>query len=174
MPTKHPTWVERHGDGQINLCPPNANAFPSPKPPGRRRCLGTPSCGWTACQRNSVNKNGTAFIGTHFAHAKHYFLLMRMIKRACFTALNASANNAFKASNDPTIQGWHAGMQVINILDQLSTIFGQPSHAVLKTMTQCSAACTWPLLLLKSSYAKSKNVPRQPSLAATPTQSVSL
>ncbi len=57
-----------------------------------------------------------------FARAKHCFLLMRNIKRACFTTLDASFIDAFKVSNDPTIQGWHAGMQVVNILDQLSTI----------------------------------------------------
>jgi hypothetical protein len=45
-----------------------------------------------------------------FARAKHYFLSMRNIERACFTALNASINNTFKGSNDPTIQGWLAGM----------------------------------------------------------------
>jgi hypothetical protein len=57
---------------------------------------------------------------------------MRNIERACFTALDASINDTFKMSNDPMIQGWHAGMQVIDILDQLSTIYGQPTPAVLK------------------------------------------
>jgi hypothetical protein len=58
---------------------------------------------------------------------------MRNIKQACFTTLNASINDAFKVSNNPAIQGWHAGMQVINILDQLSTIYGQPTPAILET-----------------------------------------
>jgi hypothetical protein len=58
-----------------------------------------------------------ASINTHFAHEKHYYLLMRNIKLACFTSLNASINDPFKVSNDPAIQGWHAGMQVIDILD---------------------------------------------------------
>jgi hypothetical protein len=70
---------------------------------------------------------------TRFAHEKHYFLLMRNIERACFTALDASINNAFKVSNDLVIQRWHAGMQVINILDQLSAIYGQPTPTILKT-----------------------------------------
>jgi hypothetical protein len=51
----------------------------------------------------------------------------------CFIALNASINDAFKVSNDPNIQGWHAGMHVIDILDQLSTIYGQPTLAILGT-----------------------------------------
>jgi hypothetical protein len=86
-----------------------------------------------------------ATINTRFAREKHYFLSMRNIERACFTALNASINNAFKVSNNPAIQGWHAGMQVIDILDQLSTISSQPTPAVLKTnntvfCSSCSAA----------------------------------
>jgi hypothetical protein len=58
---------------------------------------------------------------------------MHSIKRVCFTALDASVNDAFKVSNDPTIQGWHAGIRIINILGQLSTIYGQPMPAVLET-----------------------------------------
>ncbi len=58
---------------------------------------------------------------------------MRNIKQARFNALDASVNDAFKVSNDPAMQGWHTGMQVIDILDQLSTIYGQPTPAVLET-----------------------------------------
>jgi hypothetical protein len=57
---------------------------------------------------------------------------MKNIERACFTALDASMNDAFKVSNNPAIQGWHTGMHVIDILDQLSTIYGQPTLAVLE------------------------------------------
>ncbi len=74
-----------------------------------------------------------ASVNTQFTCAKHYYLSMHNIERACFTALDASFNDAFKVSNDPTIQVWHASMCVIDILDQLSTIYGQPTHAVLKT-----------------------------------------
>jgi hypothetical protein len=54
---------------------------------------------------------------------KHYFLLMRKIKQACFTMLDLLINHAFKVSNNPTIQGWHAGMSVMYILDQLSNLY---------------------------------------------------
>ncbi len=54
------------------------------------------------------------------------------IKQACFTAVNACINNAFKVSNDPTIQGWHAGMTVMSILDQLSDLYGKPTPAMLE------------------------------------------
>jgi hypothetical protein len=58
---------------------------------------------------------------------------MHNIKRAFFTALDAKINDAFKVSNDPSIEGWHAGMRVIDIWDQLSTIYGQPTPAILET-----------------------------------------
>jgi hypothetical protein len=57
---------------------------------------------------------------------------MQNIERACFTALDASVNDAFKVSNDPAVQGWHAGMRVIDILDQLSATYRQPTPAALK------------------------------------------
>jgi hypothetical protein len=74
-----------------------------------------------------------ATINTCFAHEKHYFLSMQNIERTCFTALDASVNDAFKVTNNPALQGWHAGMRVIKILDQLSTVYGEPTPAVLKT-----------------------------------------
>ena len=46
---------------------------------------------------------------------------MQNIKRACFTALDASINDAFKVWNIPNVRGWHAGMRVINIFNQLSS-----------------------------------------------------
>jgi hypothetical protein len=57
---------------------------------------------------------------------------MQNIERACFTALNASVNDAFKVSNDPAVHGWHAGMRVIDILDQLNATYRQPTPAALE------------------------------------------
>jgi hypothetical protein len=51
-----------------------------------------------------------ASIKSLFNQRKHYFLSMQNIKRACFMALDASINNAFKVSNNPNVRGWHAGM----------------------------------------------------------------
>jgi hypothetical protein len=79
-----------------------------------------------------LSRTEQASIDTLFNRQKHYFLSMQNIERACFTALDASINDAFKVSNDPTIQGWHAGMRVIDILDQLSLIYGQPTPAALE------------------------------------------
>jgi hypothetical protein len=71
-------------------------------------------------------------IYTRFAHRKHYFLSMGNIERACFTILDLTINNAFKVSNNPAIQGWHAGMSMMFILDQFSKLYGWPTLAVLK------------------------------------------
>jgi hypothetical protein len=57
---------------------------------------------------------------------------MQNIKHACFTALDASINDAFKVSNDPNIQGWHRGMRVPDIFNQLSATYGQPTPVVLE------------------------------------------
>ncbi len=55
------------------------------------------------------------------------------IEQACFTAVDACINNAFKVSNDPSIQGWHSGMTVMSILDQLSNNYGKPTPATLES-----------------------------------------
>ncbi len=79
-----------------------------------------------------LSRTGQASIDTLFNCRNHYFLSMQNIKRACFTALDGSINDAFKVLNDPNVQGWHGGMRVINILDQLSLIYGQPTPVVLE------------------------------------------
>jgi hypothetical protein len=79
-----------------------------------------------------LSRTEQASIESLFNHHKHYYLSMQNIKRACFTALDASINDAFKVLNDPNVRRWHAGMRVINILDQLSTTYGQPAPAVLE------------------------------------------
>ena len=77
-------------------------------------------------------------IDTLFNQRKHYFLSMQNIERACFTALDSSINDAFKVSNDPTIQGWHAGMKVIDILNQLSLIYGLSCQLPPYSKSVCS------------------------------------
>jgi hypothetical protein len=79
-----------------------------------------------------LTRTEQASIDTTFNRRKHYFLSMQNIERACFTALDSSINDAFKLSNDPSVQGWHAGMRVIDILDQLSLIYGQPTPMSLE------------------------------------------
>jgi hypothetical protein len=79
-----------------------------------------------------LSRTEQASIDTLFNQRKHYFLSMQNIKRVCFTALDAIINDAFKVSHDPTVQGWQAGIRVINIIDQLSLIYRQPTPAALE------------------------------------------
>jgi hypothetical protein len=79
-----------------------------------------------------LTRTEQATINMTFAHCKHHFLSMRNIKRACFTILDSTINDAFKVLNDPAIQGWHAGMSMMFILDQLFQLYGQPTPAMLK------------------------------------------
>ena len=85
-----------------------------------------------------LSRTEQTLINTLFNRLKHYFLLMQNIKHACFTALDGSINDAFNVSNDPTVQVWHGGMRVIDILNQLSLLYGQPTWQSLKPMTTSS------------------------------------
>ncbi len=105
-----------------------------------------------------LTRTEQASIDTTFAREKHYYHLMKNIEHACFTALGASINNAFKVSNNLTIIGWHTGMMVQEILDQLSTIYGQLSPAAMELndvvfRTQYSAANASKLFSVASKIA---------------------
>jgi hypothetical protein len=135
--------------------------FRLPNNPGDATIYVRPVVAGQPVDATPLTRMEQASIDTCFACAKQYYLSMRNIKRACFTALDASINDAFKVSNDPIIQGWHAGTQVIDILDQLSTIYGQPTPAVLKTNDAFFAAPTRLWTHLKSSSAKLRNALKQ-------------
>jgi hypothetical protein len=79
-----------------------------------------------------LTRTEQATIDTTFTHCKNNFLSMVNIKRACFTAVDGCINNAFKVSNNPTIQGCQAGMLVMSILDQLLSNYGKPTPATLE------------------------------------------
>jgi hypothetical protein len=79
-----------------------------------------------------LSRTEQASIESLFNHRKHYYLSMQNIKRTCFTALDASINNSLKVLNNPNVCRWHAGMRVIDILNQLSATYSQPTPAVLE------------------------------------------
>jgi hypothetical protein len=109
------------------------NLFCLPNHPGNAAVYICPTVAGQPVNNRLLTWTEQATINMCFAREKHYFLSMRNIKRTCFTALDASVNNAFKVSNYLAIQGWHTGMRVINILDQLSAIYSQPTPSILKT-----------------------------------------
>jgi hypothetical protein len=79
-----------------------------------------------------LTRTEQATIDMMFARCKNYYMSMVNIQRACFTAIDACINDVFKVSNNPTIQGWHADMSVMSILDQLSSLYGQPTPTALE------------------------------------------
>ena len=52
-----------------------------------------------------LSRTEQASIYTLFNRCKQYFLSVQNIEHTCFTALDASINDAFKVSNDPNVQG---------------------------------------------------------------------
>ena len=81
-----------------------------------------------------LTRTEQATIDTVFARERNYYQSLVNIERACYIALDASVDDAFKVSNIPTIVGWHtdAGMETRTILDQLSSTYGQPTPAALE------------------------------------------
>jgi hypothetical protein len=132
MPTNHPPWVKGMVMAQEHYALLTPMPFHLPNNPGSATIYVRPVMARQPVDATLLKTTEQASINTRFARAKHYYLSIWKIERACFTALDPSINDAFKVSNDPRIQGWHAGMHVINILGQLSTIYGQPSPAVLE------------------------------------------
>ncbi len=80
-----------------------------------------------------LSRTEQATINTMFTHPKNYCMSMVNIERACFMAVDACIKDTFKVSNDPTIQGWHAGMTVMSILDHLLNNYSKPTPATLES-----------------------------------------
>ena len=108
------------------------NPFRVPVDPGEVAIYTRPVLLGQAVDPSPLSRTEQATIDTQFARQKHYYMSLQNIERACFTVLDASINDAFKVSSDPTIRGWHAGMSVRDILDQLSSIYGQPTPAAME------------------------------------------
>ncbi len=82
-----------------------------------------------------------ATIDARFICARNYWLLFLNIKRACFNMLDNNIDNAFKVSNSPTLRGWNQSMEIMEILNQITTTYGCPTpNALLQNDTLfCSA-----------------------------------
>ncbi len=78
-----------------------------------------------------------ATIDARFLRERNYWLSYQNIKRACYNMLDDSVNNAFKFSPDPYLTGWNRLMEIIKIMDQLTTTYGRPTPtALLQNNTQ--------------------------------------
>jgi hypothetical protein len=100
-------------------------AFHLPVDPGDAVIYVRPTLVGEAVNTMPLMHTEQASINSLLMRQKHYFMSMLNIECTCFTALDASINNAFKVFNIPTRQEWHAGVRMLNILDQLSNIHGK-------------------------------------------------
>ena len=77
-----------------------------------------------------------ASIDARFVRARNYWLSYQNIKRACFNMLEDNIDDAFKVSNTPTIRGWNMSMEIMEMLDQITTTYGRPTpNALLQNDT---------------------------------------
>jgi len=79
-----------------------------------------------------LTRTEQATIDATFARQKHYFTSYTNINRVVYAALRTSVNEAFQVSNIAGVAGWPAGMEIREMLDQLSSTYGLPTPAALE------------------------------------------
>ncbi len=72
-----------------------------------------------------------ASIDANFVRERNYWLSYKNIKRACYNVLNETINDAFKFSPDPNLTGWNPSMEIIDIMEQMTTMYGCPTPTAL-------------------------------------------
>ncbi len=78
-------------------------AFHLPNNPGNVAIYVRSILAGQAVSTTSLTRMEQVTFDTRFACKKHYFPLMHNIERTFFTTLDASINDAFQVSNNPTI-----------------------------------------------------------------------
>jgi hypothetical protein len=81
-----------------------ASPFWLPVDPGPNAIYGRPILAGQQPDITPLTQTEQATFNTGFNCQKHYFLSMQNIDPACFTAPDASINDAFKVSNNPSIR----------------------------------------------------------------------
>ncbi len=133
MSSNHSTWVERDGDGTRalhTLLTPNPFCLPNNPGPNAiyLRPIDLNNPGVVPDFAVPLTQMEQATINSTFTPCKNYYMSMINIKQV----FDACINDTFKVSNDPTIQGWHAVMTAMPILDQLSDLYGKPTPVALE------------------------------------------
>jgi hypothetical protein len=75
----------------------------------------------------ALDRATQVMINAHFLRERNYWLLYRNIKRACYNMLDDSVNDAFKFSPAPDLMGWNSSIEIIKIMDQLTTTYRRPT-----------------------------------------------
>jgi len=79
----------------------------------------------------ALDRATQATIDTDFVLRRNYWLSYLNIKRACYNVLDKTIDDAFKFSPDPTLTGWNPLMEIIDIMEQMTTTYGRPTPTVL-------------------------------------------
>jgi hypothetical protein len=72
-----------------------------------------------------------ASIDANFGREQNYWLSYKNIKRACYNVLNETIDDAFKFSPNPNLTGWNPSMEIIEIMEQMTTTYGRPMPTAL-------------------------------------------
>jgi hypothetical protein len=70
-------------------------------------------------------------IDTNFLREQNYWLSYRNIKQACYNVLDETIDNAFKFSPDPNLTGWNPSMEIIEIMERMTTTYERPTPTAL-------------------------------------------
>jgi hypothetical protein len=91
---------------------------------------------YTRADPNDVSpltRTEQATVDATFVRQKHYYTSYTNINRVVYAALCTGVNEAFQVSNIPGVAGWPAGMDIREMLNQLSSTYGLPTPAALKS-----------------------------------------
>ena len=69
----------------------------------------------------ALDRATQASIDARFVREQNYWLSYKNIKRACYNVLDETIDDAFKFSPDPNLTGWNPSMEIIEIMEQMTT-----------------------------------------------------
>ena len=92
----------------------NVNEDPELDATGNPTCVPVPA----------LNLATQATINADFVLPQNYWLSHLNIKRACYNVHDETIDDAFKFSPDPNLTGWNPLMEIINIMEQMTTAYG--------------------------------------------------
>ena len=79
----------------------------------------------------ALDRATQASIDSNFIFEQNYWLSYKNIKRACYNVLNKTIDDAFKFSPDPNHTGWNPSMEIIEIMEQMTTTYRRPTPTAL-------------------------------------------
>jgi hypothetical protein len=79
----------------------------------------------------ALNRATQATIDADFVLCRNYWLSYLNIERACYNILDETIDDAFKFSPDPNLTGRNPSMEIIDIMEQMTTMYGRPTSTAL-------------------------------------------